>query len=101
MSITPTDQILDALDFAALPQDEQAALKDELADVVTRGALIRVLEGMDEATRDAFIDLTESGASEEEIEAFLAERAPHAAQAEAETLADLANDILLGTGTNH
>ncbi|MES2668342.1 MAG: DUF5663 domain-containing protein [Patescibacteria group bacterium] len=99
-----TDQnlspVLDALKLGDLPKEEQEALLLELNELVFKGAMLRIVERMDEATSQAFAQLMESDADEETVEAFLKERVPGMDEAVAETLADLTDDILSATGTN-
>jgi hypothetical protein len=86
--------IIEALDLAALPAKDQEDILLTLNDLVFKGSLVRVVEGMDDATRDAFSSLFDSGASEEEINAFLDAHAPHSEKAVQETIDELASDIL-------
>ncbi|HEY0948094.1 MAG TPA: DUF5663 domain-containing protein [Candidatus Paceibacterota bacterium] len=92
--------ILDTLDVAALPEEDQQALLEDLHELVFKGSLVRMIEQMDDATKEAFEALMTSDAAEEQIEAFLKERVPGADQAVEDTVRELAGDILSGTGTN-
>lgn len=97
---TPHTELLAALELESLAPAEQEALLLELNEIVFRGSMIRLMERMDEASRDEFAKLMESDADEETVEAFLKERVPDADSAVAETVAELTDDILAVTGTN-
>lgn len=86
--------IIEALDLAALPAKDQEDILLTLNDLIFKGSLARIIEGMDDATRESFSGLFESGASEEEIGAFLETHAPHSDKAVQETIDELADDIL-------
>jgi len=96
---TPTE-LLSALDLESLAPEEQEALLLELNEIVFRGSMVRLIERMDEKSRDEFAALMEGDADEEAVEAFLKERVPDADSAVAETVAELTDDILAVTGTN-
>ncbi len=98
--MTDTDQfeaILKALDIEDLSEKEQEEILLDLNDLIMRGSMVRLIERMDEKTRDDFAVLMDRDAPQEEIEAFLAERVPGAEAAVAETIADLRDDILAVT----
>jgi hypothetical protein len=97
---TALTSLLDSLDLNELPPEEQEALLLELNSIVFRGSMVRLIERMDEGTRDEFANLVDSGADEEAIEAFLRSRVPDADRAVAETVQELSDDILAVTGTN-
>lgn len=100
-SATPQFQnLIDALDVAALPPEDQEALFLELHALVSQGSMIRLIERMDDATREEFVKLMDAGAEESAIESFLREKVPDADAAVAETVAELTDDILAVTGTN-
>lgn len=86
--------IIEALDLAALPAKDQEDILLTLNDLIFKGSLARIIESMDDTTRDSFSKLFEAGASEEEISAFLESHAPHADEAVQETIDELAGDIL-------
>ena len=92
--------LVEALDVASLPPQDQEALFLELHTLIFRGTMMRLIERMDDATRNEFTRLMESDASESVLEAFLKERVPGADEALAETVAELTDDILAVTGTN-
>lgn len=92
--------ILDSLQLNELPPEEQEALLLELNELVFKGTMVRLIERMDESSRDEFAKLMESDADEATVEAFLREKVPNADKAVEETVAELADDILAVTGTN-
>lgn len=100
MNTTNLSPILDALQLTELPAEEQEALLLELNELVFKGTMVRLIERMDEPSRDEFTKLMESDADEASVEAFLRERVTNADQVVAETVAELADDILAVTGTN-
>ncbi len=94
------DQLLAALDLESLSPEEQEAMLLEINELVFKGSMVRLIERMDESTRDEFTKLMDSDASEEEVEAFLAEKVPDADQAVADAVSELTSDILAATGPN-
>lgn len=95
-----SDTLLDALNFVALAPEEQEELLVDINDLVLKGSMVRLVELMDEETRQEFDAMLEREADEEEIQAFLAERVPGADEAVAETVEELKDDILAATGAN-
>ncbi len=61
--------------------------------------MVRLIERMDEKTKDDFIQLVESAADESALEAFLKERIPDTDASVAETVQEISDDILAVTGT--
>jgi hypothetical protein len=96
---TPTllETLVTALKIDELSPEEQEAALLELNALIFRGSVIRMLEQMDEPTKNAFNELVEKDASEDELRAFLTEKVPHADQAVADTVASLTSDILAVT----
>ncbi|HEY1042155.1 MAG TPA: DUF5663 domain-containing protein [Candidatus Paceibacterota bacterium] len=92
--------ILQTLDVGALPEEDQQSLLEELHELVFKGSLVRMIEQMDDATREEFEALMASDADEETVDTFLKERVPGADKAVEDTMRELAGDILSGTGTN-
>lgn len=92
--------ILDALQFESLSESEQEALLIEISDLVFQGSLVRLVERMDDATREEFEQLMENETDDEAMEAFLRERVPGADKAVEEAVQELTDDILAETGTN-
>jgi hypothetical protein len=86
--------IIEALDLAALPAKDQEDILLTLSDLIFKGSLARIIEGMDDAVRESFSALFDSGASEEEINAFLETYAPDSDKAVQETIDEIAGDIL-------
>lgn len=91
------DSILKAVEFNKLSTADQESFLEELNSLVFRGAVIRMLERMDESTRATWHDLISNGASEATLQRFLERRAPKAELALAETVEGLASDILAVT----
>lgn len=91
--------LLDALDISELPPEEQEELLLDLGDLVFRGSMLRLIERMDDATKDDFNALMDTDPSEDGVMEFLQTRVPDADQAVEETLADIRSDILAVTGT--
>ncbi|MEO6536641.1 MAG: hypothetical protein ABIT47_03020 [Candidatus Paceibacterota bacterium] len=93
-----TSSLLEALNIGELEPAEQEEFLLDINELVFKGSLIRMIEGMDEKTKDSFNALLDTDPSEEEMEAFLAEHVPDADLAVQETLDELTNDILAATG---
>lgn len=98
---TAQEKLLTALDLESLPPEEQEAFLADISDLVFEDSLTRMVEAMDQKTREDFGALMESDAEEDAVEAFLKERVPGADQAVADAMAELADAILSGTDTNH
>ncbi len=99
MTAAPFDSILDALQVEILAPEEQEELLIDLNDLIIRSSLIRMVEQMDDETRDEFSALTERDVSEDEMAEFLAKRVPNADALVSAAVQDLANDILAVTST--
>ncbi len=94
MSIaSPQAYILDALNLDAYPAHEQEELLLTLSNLVFKSAFLRVVAGMDDATRDEFAALLEAEAAPEVLDDFLAKRVPGAETAAKDALDDLASDL--------
>jgi len=92
-------RVMDALQLSELKPEEQEALLLELNSLIFEGSLARIVESMDEQTRTDFEVLLDRDAMDEEMEAFLLERAPGADALIEETIQELTDDILSGTDT--
>lgn len=99
MNDTNFSQVMEALELNELPPEEQEALLLDLNSLIFRGSMVRLLERMDEKTRDDFARLVEGGVDEIGVETFLRERVPDADAAVAETVQEISDDILAVTGT--
>jgi len=97
MAIAPIS-LIDALGMQELLPEEQEEMLLDLNALVWEGALVRMLEQMDAATKDEFEKLLDSEADEEEVETFLAQHVPGAEQAVTDTMKELTDDILAVTG---
>lgn len=91
---TIPDNILDALNFAELEADEQQELLYELHEIIFKGTFVRLLERLDEPSRDEFTAMLERDASDEEVQGFIESRIPDADSAVTETVQELTSDIL-------
>jgi Protein of unknown function (DUF5663) len=91
------NKILQALDFQGLSTEDQEELLLDLNSLVFKGSLIRLMESMDEKTKDEFEALIDSDPDDEEVEAFIEKNVPDAGSALQETLEDITNDILAVT----
>lgn len=87
-------KLMDALDLSALPLEEQNELLLDLNSVIFKSSLVRMIENMDEPTREEFAALMEAEVDEEALEAFLTTRVPGAEQAVQEAVESIADDIL-------
>lgn len=97
METTLSEELLRALDLEALAPEEQEALMLELHDLIARGSILRLMERMDEGTKDRFAKLVEGTVSNEEIEAFIVQNVPDANAIVAETVRQLTDDIVTAT----
>lgn len=101
MTPSPTreESLIDALGFNELEATEQEALMLDLSQLIFKGSLLRMFETLDEATKGELESLLATNPSDEEMEAFLAEKVPGSEQAIAETVEELTSDILAITGS--
>jgi hypothetical protein len=97
MNTSHFDAITKALNFDSLSGEEQEELLLDLNTLIFRGSLVRLVERMDDDTRDLFNKLIEKNPTEELMEQFLMTHVPDADKAVAETIEDLTNDILAVT----
>jgi hypothetical protein len=100
MATTHEQTLLEVLGLEDLLPEEQEELLLDLNELIFKGAMVRLIERMDDATKADFDALMESEADEEEVEAFLMERVPDADEAVQETVDELKNDILSVTGVS-
>lgn len=98
MQTTDNKTLLDALRLEELLPQEQEELLLDLSSLIFKGSLLRMMDTMNESTRQALSDLIEQDISEEEVQAFLKEKVPEADQAVIDTVKDLTDDILAVTG---
>lgn len=92
--------LLEALGIQDLSPEEQEEMLIELNDLVFKGSLIRIVELMDDETKDKFNDLLEADPPEEEIQAFFLEHVPGADKAIEETIEEIRDDILAVTSAS-
>lgn len=100
MQTPDTTTLLETLDITSLPPDEQEALLVEIQELITQGVMARVVEGMNDETRNAFEALLAGDADESAITTFLEQQVPNMDTIVAEIVAELQDDILSATGTN-
>lgn len=89
--------LVQALDLEALPVEDQEEVLVTMGDLIFKSSLVRLLERMDDAAKEAFVALIEKNASEIEMNDFLADKVPGADEAVAEAVEDLTSDILAVT----
>ncbi len=94
---TQTANIIEALNLAELPEAEQEEMLLDLQDLVFKGTMVRLIEMMDEKTREEFSALLDKDAAEEEIEAFIEKHVPNADAVAQDTMDELTDDILAVT----
>lgn len=92
------ETLLEVLDIEGLPPEEQEDLLLELNEIIFKGTFVKLLERMDDATKDDFDQLMSGEPSEDQVMAFLQERVPDADQAVEETIQELRDDILSVAG---
>lgn len=94
-----TDQtLLDALGLEDLLPEEQQQVLEDVGSLIFEGTLARLLERMDEATREQLDVLLARDAEESEVLDFLKAHVPGAESAVSETIEELRSDILAVTG---
>lgn len=91
---TKFEKLVEALDLSLLPVEEQEELLLDLNTIIFKSALVRMIESMDEATKEEFGLLMEQEASEDEIEAFLSKKVPGADACVQAAIESMADDIL-------
>ncbi len=97
MTETKQNEIIAALGLEFMSAEEQEATLLKLGELIAQGTQVRLVERMDDATRDAFSKLLSSNASEEEVHAFISEHVSTEDEAVKETIDELADDILAVT----
>lgn len=91
--ISKDSTLLEALNLSAFSSEEQEELLLTLSDLVFRGALVRLVERMDDKTRLDFSVLCVKGASSEDMAKFIQERVPGADAVVRETIDELTADV--------
>lgn len=89
--------LIDALGLHELSPEDQEKMLLELSSLVFKGSLVRLIERMDDDTKEAFNDLLDMGPEEEAVQEFLQNNVPGASQVVAEVIEELKNDILAST----
>ncbi|HVX90574.1 MAG TPA: DUF5663 domain-containing protein [Candidatus Paceibacterota bacterium] len=93
MTTSQSKTLLDALDLATLPEEDQEEILLTLNDLIFRGSLVRLIERMDDAEREAFSGLVGRDVEEGELLEFL-KKIPGSEDVVKETVDELTNDIL-------
>lgn len=96
--MTPSTTLLTALGIDQLELNERVEMLNDLRELIFEGTLVRLLETMGAAEKDALDELLAADADEDTVLAFLKERVPQADDAVADTIAELESDILAVTG---
>lgn len=92
----PLKDVAEAFELDLLPQEEQQEVLAEVHTAVYKGALMKLIERMDEPTREEFAALLATDPSEEDALAFFTEKVPDADLAIKEAVTDVLSDILAG-----
>ncbi|HQU07642.1 MAG: hypothetical protein B7X04_02075 [Parcubacteria group bacterium 21-54-25] len=87
------ETLFSTLDLSEYPPAEQEQILLDLSDTIFEGTLIRLIERMDQKTRDDFEKLMERDASEEEVSTFLTEHVPDADEIMLETVRAITKDV--------
>lgn len=93
---TALDTLVETLRLSELPKSEQEEVLLEVQDLVVQGALVKMLERMDESLKDEFSALID-GDDEDAIEAFVEAHVPDADQIIEEAIADVTEEMLLAS----
>lgn len=93
----PTPDMLHALGLQDLSIEEQETLLLDMQQLIFKGSVVRMLERMSEEAKESFNTYLEGNPSEDEMMEYLEKNVPEAKDAILETLADIKNDILVGT----
>lgn len=91
--ISPVEPLISALNLSAHSPEEQEQIILNLSDTLFKGALVRLIERMDDTTRSDFNTLMEGDISSEDVVAFLKERVSGADEVVREVLHEITNDI--------
>ena len=89
----PYNELLRKLGFTLFEPYEQEEMLLALSSIIFRGSLVRMVERMDEKTREDFSHLCARGVSDEEMAAFIEGRVPDAQEAIRETIQELEEDV--------
>lgn len=90
---SPTEMLFEALNLPAYTHEEQEQLLVDVSDTIFKGVFVRLIENMDDTTRNDFNALMEDNADGEEITAFLKERVPGSDEATLEAVREVTEDI--------
>ena len=96
-SMSDLDILTDALDLSELPVEEQEEILVDINDLVLQATITKIIEVMDEKTRDEFSMLIDSGPSDEAVADFIEAHVPNSDELVQETIQDFADDILAVT----
>jgi hypothetical protein len=91
--------LLKALQLSELEPNEQEKILLDIDELIFKGTMIRIMEQMNEKSREKFTVLLESDSPEEDIEKFIEIHAPNADSAVIETIKELTDDMLAVTNS--
>jgi 5S rRNA maturation endonuclease (ribonuclease M5) len=94
---TDLETITEALDLSELPVEEQEKLLVDIQELVLKGTMARLVEQMDEKTRNEFSLLMDSDPTGDQVADFIEAHITDSDKIVQETIADFANDILAVT----
>lgn len=87
------ETLISALNLSAYSQEKQEQIILNISDTLFKGTLVRLVERMDDATRNDLNTLMESDISSEDVVTFLKERVSGADEVVHEVLHEITNDI--------
>ncbi len=100
MAQTREEKLFEALGLENMEPEEQKATLLQISELVFKNSILRMIEQMDEPTKEAFTALLETDPAEEVLQAFFNEHVPNADQAVQDTVKELTDDILAVTGAS-
>ncbi len=90
---TPIEALLSELNISAYSKEEQEQLLAELSSVIFKGSLARLVERMDDKTREEFSELMDKKPEGDELVTFLRERVTGADDVILEVVKEITEDI--------
>ncbi len=94
----PLEELFAAVNLSAYSPEEQEQIVLDLSGTLFEGTLVRLIERMDDATRDDFNALMKSDADSEEVVAFLRERVSGSDEVIQEVVRAITKDVAQLTG---
>ena len=92
--------IFDAINMHSLPQEEQEEFLIDLQSLVYKNTLVRLIERMDEATKEDFNTFLTTNPDEDAVLAYIYKKIPDADALVDQVIAQMQNDILLAESTS-